>query len=278
MQKSNKYSYFAAAAVVLLVCGRLSVTQAFVPHRLYDDRHHSIGFLLRSQLSDDSSIWNGEVTSGGSNNGKIEGCTIQPVNPDDPMKTEWIVTIDGEQADLGKFSQAIYQKITRDAKQTQRFQGFRPGTIPPHIEPTYRAFAMDECARETVLEALQQNNIRPFTTTREEMFLKHFQIPPPPVLKKKSKKNKKKSSKKTQGVHSAMEAKPELVEEDKEQEPELKEQPTVLAFETMKEAVDAGWRPGQSFSFVAVDVKGQKLKDSSDTKDAKPLGVNYTPK
>jgi hypothetical protein len=51
------------------------------------------------------------------------------------------------QADLGKFSEAIYKKITSDAKQ-QQFQGFRPGTIPPHLQPTYRTFAMDECARE----------------------------------------------------------------------------------------------------------------------------------
>ena len=42
---------------------------------------------------------------------------------------------------------------------SQRFQGFRPGTIPPHLLPTYYMFSMDECARETTLEAMEQNNM-----------------------------------------------------------------------------------------------------------------------
>ena len=95
--------------------------------------------------------------------GSIRGCQITQVSD-----TVWEMSIDGDEADLGRFSQALYQKITRDAKQ-QRFQGFRPGTIPPHLEPTYKAFCMDECARETVLEAMQQNSIRPFTNCREDM-------------------------------------------------------------------------------------------------------------
>ena len=79
----------------------------------------------------------------------------------DGVATEWIIQVDGKDADLGKFSKAIYRKCTADAKQ-QSFQGFRSGTIPPHLLGTYAAFTMDECAREAILEAMQQNNIRPF--------------------------------------------------------------------------------------------------------------------
>jgi hypothetical protein len=44
--------------------------------------------------------------------------------PDPERITEYEITIDGEAADLGKFSEAIYKKIIGDAK-NQRFQGFR---------------------------------------------------------------------------------------------------------------------------------------------------------
>ena len=30
-------------------------------------------------------------------------------------------------------------------------------------------------------------------------------------------------------------------------------------YPTMKEAIDAGWKPGQSFSFIAKNVRGQKV-------------------
>ena len=128
------------------------------------------------------------------------------------------------EADLGRFSEAIYKKVTADAKR-QRFQGFRPGTIPPHLEPTYRAFAMDECARETVLEAMQQNNIRPFENARSEFVLENFEIPPTPAKKKKRKKNKKKGAA----------SEPEPVE------PEV-EEPQWRSFPEMKGAIDAGWK------------------------------------
>jgi hypothetical protein len=127
---------------------------------------------------------------------------------------------------LGKFSDAIYRKIAADAKQ-QRFQGFRPGTIPPHLEPTYRAFAMDECAREATLEAMQQNNIRPFEDARLEMSIENVSIPPPPIKKKKKKK------KGRSDVTNAVE----------EQETE---EPAWLTFENMKGAIDAGWKVSAS--------------------------------
>jgi FKBP-type peptidyl-prolyl cis-trans isomerase (trigger factor) len=167
--------------------------------------------------------------------------------------TEWIITIDGVEADLGRFSDAIYKKMMQDAKQ-QRFQGFRPGTVPAHVEPTYRAFAMDECARETVLEAMQQNNVRPFDNTRNELLMEDFRVPPP-QNKKKGKKGKKPK-----------------VEEDSVPSDEI---PQWASFPTMKEAISAGWRPGQSFSFVAKNCKGQLLKDESETNGATPLGLNF---
>jgi hypothetical protein len=163
---------------------------------------------------------------------------------------EWIITIDGVEADLGRFSDAIYKKMMQDAKK-QRFQGFRPGTVPAHIEPTYRAFAMDECARETVLEAMQQNNVRPFDSTRNEILMEDFRVPPP-QNKKKGKKRK------TEEDSSAPEDPPQWA-----------------SFPTMKEAISAGWRPGQSFSFVAKNVKGQKVKEESETDGATPLGLNF---
>ena len=175
------------------------------------------------------------------------------------------------EADLGKFSDAIYKKITADAKR-ERFQGFRPGTIPPHLLGTYRSFAMDECARETVLEAMQQNNIRPFDTTRAEFEMENFMIPPPKSKKsKKGKKNKnKKGKKQTKGepVVAEDEEVP-VVEEEIEKEPEWR------VFDDMKGALDAGWQPGQSFSFVAKKVKGQKVKPDDEIEGSQPLGLNY---
>ena len=50
------------------------------------------------------------------------------------------------------------------------------------------------------------------------------------------------------------------------------ETPAWLSFDSMKAAIDAGWRPGQSFSFVARQVKGQQLKDQGDVSRATPVG------
>lgn len=174
--------------------------------------------------------WKGEIVPG---DGTIQGCSVQQ-----DSVTSWTVQIDGVEADLARFSQAIHKKITDDAKR-QRFQGFRPGTIPPHLQRTYRAFAMDECARETVLEAMQQNEIRPFDSTRAEMELGDFSIPPP---KRKSKKKSKK--------------KPILGDDSV---PEMDDN-SWKTYATMNEAIDAGWQPGQSFSFRAYEVKGQKVQ------------------
>lgn len=165
--------------------------------------------------------WNGEVVSN-TEDGRIRGCSITKV---DGTITDWVIQIDGVEADLGKFSEAIYRKICSDAKQ-QRFQGFRPNTIPPHLLPTYIGFSMDECAREATLEALSQNDIKPFDDTRMEMTFDTFSILPP---QKKSKK-KKGGRKKNQSTSS-------------EDESIVKEEETKwLTFETMKEAIDGGWK------------------------------------
>jgi len=188
--------------------------------------------------------WAGEVASN-TEDGRIRGCMISPDG-----ETEFTIRIDGEEADLGKFGVAIYRKLTSDAKR-QQFQGFRPGTIPPHLLPTYKAFAMDEVAREAILEAMQQNNIRPFENAREEMEIKEISIPP-----RKSK--KKKGGKKKKGA-AIIEAEEEAA-------------PAWLTFDTMKEALKAGWEPGESFSFVATSCRGQKLKDI-DTEASESLAA-----
>jgi hypothetical protein len=204
-----------------------------------------------------ASTWDGSVVSNAE--GKIRGCSLQQV---EGSVVEWILTIDGVEADLGRFSEAIYKKIVTDAKK-ENFQGFRPGTIPPQLEPTYRAFAMDECARETVLEALQQNKVRPFESCRQDMLLESFTIPP--AVAKPTK--KKATKKKKQPV--AVEPEPD----DTVMVAEVETPPEWRVFDTMKEAIDAGWRPGQSFSFVAKGVKGQMVKEDAPATGSLPLGI-----
>mmetsp|Transcript_5455 Transcript_5455/g.13751 ORF Transcript_5455/g.13751 Transcript_5455/m.13751 type:complete len:283 (+) Transcript_5455:1171-2019(+) len=210
--------------------------------------------------------WNGDVVTNA--DGRIRGCSLTPVTSqqqgqDDNeqqqqllMTTEWKLNIDGVEADLGRFSEAIYKKIMTDAKQ-QRFQGFRPGTIPPHLEPTYRAYAMDECARETVLEAMQQNNVRPFDSCRSDMVLEQFEIPPAKASKKKKKKKKSRKQMTAEGGQGND-------DDNHEPVPAEPEVPQWRSFATMKEAISAGWKPGQSFSFVATNVRGQKLKPTEE--------------
>ncbi len=181
----------------------------------------SISFLSESA----SEEWNGEVVSNAGDGGRILGCSISKV---DGSQTDYEVSIDGVEADLGKFSEAIYKKITSDAKQ-QRFQGFRPGTIPPHLLPTYVSFAMDECAREATLEALEQNNIRPFEATRMEMTFDTVSIPPAAKKAKKKKGGGKNKKKKTSPDNTEPVA-------------EIEEEPQWRTFDTMKEAIDAGWK------------------------------------
>lgn len=216
--------------------------------------------------------WKGEVTTGGT----MRGCTVQQVQD---SVTEFTIRIDGVEADLGRFSKAIFTKMITDAKQ-ERFQGFRPGTIPPQLYKTYRAFSMDECARETVLEAMQQNNIRPFTNAREEILIEQVSIPPPPPPPQAKKKKKKypKKKKKTDEVLSnniddddTDDKNESTMSEDEVLTDEPPSTPQWQTFDTMDDAIKAGWAPGQSFSFVAKNVNGQNVL--SDTSGAKPLGT-----
>ena len=202
-----------------------SVVRKQSPYHQVFRRTSHIRYLSESS----SEEWNGEVVSNAGDNGRILGCSITKV---DGSQTDYEVSIDGVEADLGKFSEAIYKKITSDAKQ-QRFQGFRPGTIPPHLLPTYVSFAMDECAREATLEALEQNDIRPFEATRMEMTFDTVSIPPA-AKKSKKKKGGRKNKKKKNASPDNTEPVVEIVEE-----------PQWRSFDTMKEAIDAGWKVSQ---------------------------------
>jgi hypothetical protein len=203
--------------------------------------------------SSGSSEWEGDVVS--TKEGMIQGCTVQANG-----ETEWTITIDGVEADLGKFGLAIYKKIIMDAKK-QSFQGFRPGTIPPFLETTYRAYCMDECARETVMEAIQQNNIRPFESCRADMDLYDFTIPPAAAPKKK-----KTTRKKKKGADAA-----EAPAPAEEEPPQVEVEPQWRSFANMKEAIDAGWQPGQSFSFRARMVRGQQVQPDNKGRTMDPL-------
>ena len=247
-------------AAVSLVALLVAATDAFAPTP--DPPAHASKWTfspLAASASDaDAPSWNGDVVSNDPK-GRIQGCQLTRVGE---SPTDWEVTIDGEEADLGKFSEAVYKKITSDAR-TQRFQGFRPGTIPPHLTPTYIAFAMDEVAREATLEALEQNGVRPFENARSDFIFDTISIPPPQKKKKKGKKKKKKSKNADAAATSSDGAESSQVVEE--------ETPAWLTFDSMKAAIDAGWRPGQSFSFVARQVKGQQLKDNGDVSRATPV-------
>ena len=88
---------------------------------------------------------------------------------------------------------------------------------------------MDECARETVLEALQQNKIKPFSDARSELMIAEVSIPPP--VKKAKKGSKKRKSK---------------LDPEAEEAPEYNEEKW-QTFNNMKEAIDAGWKVRNSF-------------------------------
>lgn len=278
--------------------------------------HDSNGSISTSESSSESSSsssssWNGQVASN-SKDGRIRGCVIQPAHngvanasdsldqilskntEKDVANTEWIVQIDGVEADLGRFSLAIYKKFLNDAKQ-QQYQGYRRGTIPPPLLVTYKAYAMDECARETILEAMEQNQIRPFETCRSEMILYDFSIPPQSKASNskntnKKSKGKKKSSKTKSEISVVEEAtiptSSDAISDEHGDLDALASTDTTngninsstdmwTTYATMKEAIDIGlWQPGQSFSFCAKSVRGQSVKVGTPYGTA-PLGVNY---
>ena len=242
---------------------------------------------IRGEIDDE---WKGEVVPGGS---MMRGCTIQEAKKEDNNNdnespsasapcTEFVIRIDGVEADLGRFSNAIYKQLMIEAKQ-QRFQGFRPGTIPPHLYNTYKAYALDETCRETILEAMQQNSIRPFTNARQDMRIEQVSIPPPSKTtakkknKKKYKKKKKKSKNNDTDIESDIVVEENVITTEEEEEEEEKEEeekaspspPQWQVYKSMDDAIKAGkWVPGQSFSFIATNVKGQNVLSDNDTKGA----------
>jgi hypothetical protein len=104
---------------ILLLAGLSSQANGFVPVS-----NHPTKLSWGSQAPSLTSLfsspgaWKGDVASN-NGSGKIGGCTMEQVGD---SLTEWIITIDGVEADLGRFSDAIYKKMMQDAKQ-QRFQG-----------------------------------------------------------------------------------------------------------------------------------------------------------
>jgi hypothetical protein len=83
---------------------------------------------------------------------------------------------------------------------------------------------MDECARETVMEAMEQNNVRPFSDARTEFLIESVSIPP--VIRK----GKKKKSKRRKDA------------DVEEEEAPVMEEPKWTTYDTMKEAISAGWK------------------------------------
>jgi len=218
---------------ILFLFAKLQICSAFIQPTITSRQPRLVALYLS-----DNVVTDGAVTTSTT---PFKGCSIEPVPG---SLTTFTIRVDGQEADLGAFSAAIYKKIIQDAKQ-ERFQGFRPGTIPPHLEPTYRAFSMDECAREATLEAMEQNNIRPFENARSDFEIEQISITPPPVKKAKKKSGRKALSK-------------AVVDEA---DNTVAQVPAWLTFENMKGAIDAGWKPGQNFSFVVKNVRGQQLKD-----------------
>eukprot|EP00956_Cyclotella_meneghiniana_P020664 scaffold36738_cov51-Cyclotella_meneghiniana.AAC.1 len=191
----------------------------FQPHNHH--HHHQASSIIGRLRAEE---WKGEVASNRAD-GRIMGCVITSISI---LKTYKTNNVKRNEADLAKFSQAIYKKITSDARQ-QRFQGFKPGTIPPHLLPTYKAYTMDEVAREATLEAMQQHDIRPFESCRSDMKIGEVGIAPRKRSSKKGGKKKKKKSKSKEGDIL------DIANVEEEKEPEW------LVFDEMKDALKAGW-------------------------------------
>ena len=89
-------------------------------------------------------------------------------------------------------------------------------------------------------------------------------IPPPKPKKRKKKKKKKGSSTSDDKATDVPDQSDEAAMESAE--------PQWQVFESMDKAINAGWAPGQSFSFIATNVKGQKILNDEQTRGSLPLG------
>jgi hypothetical protein len=105
-----------------------------------------------------------------------------------------------------------------------------------------------------------------------EIYLYDFCIPPSTSSKSNSKSKKtKKTSRKNQTTGAAMD---ETAATKSNSDDTQSVEPSWRTFATMKEAIDAGWRPGQSFSYSAKNVRGQKVKVGTPL-GTTSIGANY---
>ena len=101
-----------AAVVSLVVLAATVATDAFAPTPRQGPHASKRTFSPLASASDsdssasdanDAAAWNGDVVSNDPK-GRIQGCQLTRVGE---SPTDWEVTIDGEEADLGKFSEAV---------------------------------------------------------------------------------------------------------------------------------------------------------------------------
>ena len=142
-------SYRIAITLGVLLLALLDVVVSFSP---FITARRLPYYTSRSSPSI-STVWvgQGDALDDDLQPGSLQGFTIRPVGGENEgdIPTEWVVQVDGFRADLGAFSKTIFGQIIADAKR-QRFQGYRPGTIPPHLQRTYTVFAMVSFAIQTL--------------------------------------------------------------------------------------------------------------------------------
>ena len=122
-----------AAFTIILVLPLLSLSNAFIPQfkcQLIRTSSSTSSSSRGLSTSSSTSLYDAITSIANDNNDNNEFSNVSGFSgssirlPDPERITEYEITIDGEAADLGKFSEAIYKKIIGDAK-NQRFQGFR---------------------------------------------------------------------------------------------------------------------------------------------------------
>ena len=149
-QLNFNMSYRIAITLGVLLLALLDVVVSFSP---FITTRRLPYYTSRGSRPSVSTVWvgQGDALDDELQPGSLQGFTIRPVGGEGEgdIPTEWVVQVDGFRADLGAFSKTIFGQIIADAKR-QRFQGYRPGTIPPHLQRTYTAFAMVSFAIQTL--------------------------------------------------------------------------------------------------------------------------------
>lgn len=184
----------------------------------------------------------------------IEGCFIKPSS--DPSRYD--INIDGKQADIGKFSRAIYKNIAKQARESnQQIKGFRPGTIPPHLISRYRSYCMEQTARETIREGFDQRGYEVVDLAEGEEDFRWAGVSF--VLAEKKKKSKKRKK------NNAADGSDTSSDESNAPPPP----PPPIECADFDDAVSRGWEPGLDYSFSAEFVKVQR-------KEGQPDGLSST--